>query len=205
MCGDECCSHLQKRDVRATSVFPPDSDQIGCASCGLASHARSSGRTQVRRSLSEAKAKTDWKPNPSRRDRLLGPRATARQAILRSSSGKTAARPTRCTLPTKISKTTPCKVAWWSRPGCFGRSPRKHFDTSGKSVALFHHRAVCKTPRLSSWRPGIFDLNSTSRGPIEVVSEMHAEFPHVVLGAMYEARLPATEIWQPQHIQSEPR
>src|SRR5882762_11741924 len=25
-------------------------------------------------------------------------------------------------------------------------SPRKHFDTSGKSAALFHHRAICKTP-----------------------------------------------------------
>jgi hypothetical protein len=22
----------------------------------------------------------------------------------------------------------------------------KHFDTSGKSAALFHHRAICKTP-----------------------------------------------------------
>jgi len=64
--------------------------------------------------------------------------------------------PTRFSLPTKISKTTPCKVAWWSRPGCFERSARKHFDTSGKSAALFHHRAICKTPRLSSWRPGIF-------------------------------------------------
>jgi hypothetical protein len=24
--------------------------------------------------------------------------------------------------------------------------PAKHFDTSGKSGALFHHRAICKTP-----------------------------------------------------------
>jgi len=24
--------------------------------------------------------------------------------------------------------------------------PRKHFDTSGKSAALFHHHAICKTP-----------------------------------------------------------
>jgi hypothetical protein len=24
--------------------------------------------------------------------------------------------------------------------------PRKHFDASGKSAALFHHRAICKTP-----------------------------------------------------------
>jgi len=23
---------------------------------------------------------------------------------------------------------------------------RKHFDTSGKSAALLHHRAICKTP-----------------------------------------------------------
>jgi hypothetical protein len=26
-----------------------------------------------------------------------------------------------------------------------GGSP-KHFDTSGKSAAQFHHRAICKTP-----------------------------------------------------------
>jgi len=25
-------------------------------------------------------------------------------------------------------------------------APRKHFDTSGKSPAPFHHRAICKTP-----------------------------------------------------------
>ena len=24
--------------------------------------------------------------------------------------------------------------------------PAKHFDTSGKSAALFHHRAICRTP-----------------------------------------------------------
>src|ERR1700688_613878 len=24
--------------------------------------------------------------------------------------------------------------------------PRKHFDTSGKSAALLHHRTICKTP-----------------------------------------------------------
>ncbi len=73
--------------------------------------------------------------------------ARARQGILRSSSGKTktAARPTRCPLPTKISKTTPCKVAWWSLAWMLWATPRKHFDTSGKSLALFHHRAICKT------------------------------------------------------------
>jgi hypothetical protein len=37
--------------------------------------------------------------------------STARQAIVRSSTGKTAARPTWFAVPTKISKTTPCKVA----------------------------------------------------------------------------------------------
>jgi hypothetical protein len=26
------------------------------------------------------------------------------------------------------------------------RSERKHFDTSGKSPALFHHHAICRTP-----------------------------------------------------------
>ena len=74
--------------------------------------------------------------------------AGTRQAILPSSSGKTktAARPTRCSLPTKISKTTPCKVAWWSLAWMLSATPRKHFDTSGKSAALFHHRAICKTP-----------------------------------------------------------
>src|SRR5712691_11825416 len=46
------------------------------------------------------------------------------------------------TLPTKISKTTPCKVAGGRWHGCFERIPRKHFDTSGKSAALFHHRAI---------------------------------------------------------------
>jgi hypothetical protein len=52
-----------------------------------------------------------------------------------------AARPTR--LPTKISKTTPCKVTGGRWHGCFTRE--KHFDTSGKSVAPLHHRAICKT------------------------------------------------------------
>jgi hypothetical protein len=58
-------------------------------------------------------------------------------------SGKTAARPTRFSLPTKISKTTPCKVTGGSLAWML--YPRKHFDTSGKSVAPFHHRAICKT------------------------------------------------------------
>src|SRR6266568_62844 len=47
----------------------------------------------------------------------------------------------------KISKTTPCKVAW--RPLACG-VPRKHFDTSGKSPAIFHHRAILKTQTTSA-------------------------------------------------------
>jgi hypothetical protein len=48
-------------------------------------------------------------------------------------------------LPTKISKTTPCKVAWCRWRGCFERSATT-FDASGKSAALFHHRAIVKRP-----------------------------------------------------------
>jgi len=46
-------------------------------------------------------------------------------------------------LAPKISKTTPCKVACQS-PAC--AIPRKDFDTSGKSPAMFHHRATGQTP-----------------------------------------------------------
>src|SRR6266850_3157090 len=60
--------------------------------------------------------------------------------------GTGTAEPTWFSLPTKISKTTPCKVAWCRWHGCFELSLRKHFDTSGKSVALFHHRAIRKCP-----------------------------------------------------------
>jgi hypothetical protein len=53
-----------------------------------------------------------------------------------------AGKPTRCSLPAKISKTTPCKVAgappWMPYP-------QKHFDASGKSGALIHYRAISKT------------------------------------------------------------
>jgi hypothetical protein len=30
--------------------------------------------------------------------------------------------------------------------------PRKHFDTSGKSAALLHHRAICKTAHGAPYR-----------------------------------------------------
>src|ERR1700682_2295519 len=51
--------------------------------------------------------------------------------------------PTWLSLPTKISKTTPCKVTGGSLAWML--YPRKHFDMSGKSAAPFHHRAICKT------------------------------------------------------------
>ena len=46
-------------------------------------------------------------------------------------------------LASKISKTTPCKVA---RPSPAWAIPQRHFDTSGKSPANFHHRVIRKTP-----------------------------------------------------------
>jgi hypothetical protein len=54
--------------------------------------------------------------------------------------------PTRLSLPTKISKTTPCKVAGGRQHGCFELSLQKHFDTSGKSAAELYRPAICKTP-----------------------------------------------------------
>jgi hypothetical protein len=46
-------------------------------------------------------------------------------------------------LESKISKTTPCKVAWQSLAGAISR---KTFDTSGKSTALIYRRTFWKTP-----------------------------------------------------------
>jgi hypothetical protein len=43
----------------------------------------------------------------------------------------------------KISKTTPCKVAGSSRHEVFRK---KGFDTSGKSGAFVHHRAIWQKP-----------------------------------------------------------
>jgi hypothetical protein len=53
-----------------------------------------------------------------------------------------AAKPTWRTLPTKISKTTPCKVAGGRWHGCLERILREHFDMSGKSAAPLHRRAI---------------------------------------------------------------
>src|SRR5438876_1915547 len=47
-------------------------------------------------------------------------------------------------LPTKIWKTTPCKVADSCWHDAMSDSA-KTFDTSGKSAALLHHRAMRKT------------------------------------------------------------
>src|SRR6266436_6084000 len=54
--------------------------------------------------------------------------------------------PTRLSLPTKISKTTPCKVAGGRRHRCLELSLQKHFDTSGKSAAQLYRPAIAKRP-----------------------------------------------------------
>jgi hypothetical protein len=84
--------------------------------------------------VSHADVRGRFQPIPDKIG-LWPARATARQARL-----FLAPTPTRCSLPTKISKTTPCKVKWGRWHGCF--SLRKHFDTSGKSPALLQHRAT---------------------------------------------------------------
>jgi hypothetical protein len=58
-------------------------------------------------------------------------------------SGRAAARSTPAPFPTKTSKTTPCKVEKAAAGEDTGDTVP--FDTSGKSAALFHHRAICKT------------------------------------------------------------
>jgi hypothetical protein len=47
--------------------------------------------------------------------------------------------------PTKISKTTPCTVAGAHCMDVLSETPTR-FDTSGKSAALIHHLAICRTP-----------------------------------------------------------
>jgi hypothetical protein len=54
--------------------------------------------------------------------------------------------------------------------------PRKHFDTSGKSAALFHHRAICKTP-MALPDNGLFGAiaGKKSLPTIEVAPARHSE------------------------------
>jgi hypothetical protein len=66
--------------------------------------------------------------------------AKAGRGSRRAAAASYGSAPPRLPLPTKISKTTPCKDTSRRRRGCF--SPQKHFDTSGKSPALMHHRAT---------------------------------------------------------------
>ena len=66
--------------------------------------------------------------------------------------------PTRFPLPTKISKTTPCKVTGVAGMDAY---PRKHFDTSGKSRAPLHHRAICKTAMPKALRHSSMPFNRT--------------------------------------------
>src|SRR5712671_8195813 len=54
--------------------------------------------------------------------------------------------------------------------------PRKHFGTSGKSAALFHHRTICKTPMALSDN-GFFGAiaGKKSLPTIEVAPARHSE------------------------------
>jgi hypothetical protein len=54
--------------------------------------------------------------------------------------------------------------------------PRKHFDTSGKSAALFHRRAICKTPMALSDN-GFFGATAGKKflPTIEVAPARHSE------------------------------
>jgi hypothetical protein len=54
--------------------------------------------------------------------------------------------------------------------------PRKHFDTSGKSAALFHRRAICKTP-MALPDNGLFGViaGKKSLPAIEVAPARHSE------------------------------
>jgi hypothetical protein len=71
-------------------------------------------------------------------------------------SGKTAARSAPAPLPTKISKTTPCKVEKAAAGEDAGDTVP--FDTSGKSAALFHH---CSASAATDYR-STFDLATVS-------------------------------------------
>jgi hypothetical protein len=86
-------------------------------------------------------------------------------------------RPTWFSLPTKISKTTPCKVAGRSLAGMLWAIPRKHSDTSGKSAALFHRRAICKT-LMALLSNGLFGAiaDKKSLPAIEVAPARHSAF-----------------------------
>jgi hypothetical protein len=54
--------------------------------------------------------------------------------------------------------------------------PRKHFDTSGKSAALFHHHAISKTP-MALPNNGLFGAiaGKKSLPTIEVAPARHGE------------------------------
>jgi hypothetical protein len=52
---------------------------------------------------------------------------------------------------------------------------RKHFDTSGKSGALFHYRAICKTP-MALPDNGLFGATAGKSLPtIEVAAARYGE------------------------------
>jgi hypothetical protein len=68
-------------------------------------------------------------------------------------------------------------------------SLQKHFDTSGKSGALFHHRVICKTPM--ALPDNVFFgaiAGKKSLPTIEVAPARHSEGPPRALPS--RARLP---------------
>src|ERR1700681_1060842 len=86
---------------------------------------------------------------------LLGPRATARQPTPRSPRKKQATSPTRFSLPTKISKTTPCKVTGsleWMLP------PRNILTRRANQR---HHSIIAQFAKLPTAPPnGLFGADS---------------------------------------------
>jgi hypothetical protein len=66
--------------------------------------------------------------------------------MLRSSTGKTAARTDAALASNQNIENNPMQSSMVVAGMDALSTLRKHFDTSGKSAALFHHRAICKTP-----------------------------------------------------------
>ena len=63
----------------------------------------------------------------------------------------------------------------------------KHFDTSGKSGALFHHRAICKTAHDAAQR-ALGAITGQKFRPLKLHRRM------IACALPYRARLPATDI-----------
>jgi hypothetical protein len=116
----------------------------------------------------------DWTPLPPRSQRRLGKpcRSEGCHAVAHQAKGAPhasygsanhASQPQgRCgsRSPTKISKTTPCTVAWRRWHGCFTRE--NILTRPGKSPALFHHRAICRAADGAAHRIAVSSIHSGS-------------------------------------------